>query len=74
MEFKTVSGHLAACHASGFAIQLTDDRSRTYFIGSGKSPENLKRFLGERVEIKGLVESEETPNPQLHPLMVMAVD
>lgn len=68
IEFKTVRGLLASCTQPGFSHVLIEDEHHTYLIEKSRKSARLDHLIGERVEVKGLVEVDLMPEPKIHPI------
>lgn len=66
VEFKTVRGVLAATDIDGFSHMLVDDFHTHYLIEEGRKSQRLDHLVGVRVEVKGLIETDLTPEPKIH--------
>ncbi len=66
VEFRTIRGTLSSCNQSGYAHMLIDDQRHAYLIENSKKSERLEHLIGELVEVKGLIETDLTPEPKIH--------
>jgi len=66
IEFRTVRGILTNAHQHGFSHALIDDQQRSYLIEEGRKSERLDYLIGSRIEVKGLIETDLSPDPKIH--------
>ena len=74
IEFKTVRGTLTNAAQEGFSHSLVDDQQHVYLIEAGRKSDRLDHMIGTRVEVKGLIETDLTPEPKIHLIQCSAMD
>ena len=74
IEFRTVRGVLASAHQYGFSHVLIDDQQRSYLIEEGRKSERLDYLIGTQIEVKGLIETDMSPDSKIHLIYYAPID
>lgn len=74
VEFKTIVGTLSRTDIKGFTFELIDDFKQAYLVEDERRTDRLSHLVGERIEVKGLVECDLSTAPKIHPIRVAPVE
>jgi hypothetical protein len=74
VEFKTVRGVLASSDVEGFSHMVVDDFHTHYLIERGRRALRLEHLVGARIEVKGLIETDLSPDPKIHLIQLVPMN
>jgi hypothetical protein len=75
IEFRTVRGILAEATQEGFSHKIVDDENHhCYLIEDNRKSESIDHLVGLPIEVKGLIETDLSPEPKLHLIYCKAIE